>query len=265
MSDVGAAFAACRQEKRAAFVPYLMAGDPDLATSAELLAALEAGGADLIALGVPFSDPIGDGPILRRAAQRALVGGTTLSAILRLVARQRAGLRVPVVLVTYYNPVLRRGIERFAEQAEGSGVDGVLCVDLPPEEGEELAAALAERGVDLAHALAPQADRRRIRRIGEASRGFVYYASRPGVTGVREHLPADLPKRIKRVRRRLDLPLAVGFGISTPEQVGEVARVADGVVVGSALVREIEAHRGSRDLAARIEDEVARLRAGIER
>lgn len=265
MSEVGATFAACRAQKRAAFVPYLMAGDPDLATSPELLRALVAGGADLIALGVPFTDPIGDGPVLRRAAARALEAGTTLSGILRLVARRRAELGVPMVLVSYYNPILRRGVERFAEQVESSGIDALLCIDLPPEESEDLRTALGDHGVDLASTLAPQADRRRIRQVAELASGFVYYASRPGVTGVRERLPAYLPKRIKRVRRRLRLPLAVGFGLSTAEQVGVVARVADGVVVGSALVREVETHRGAADCASRLEQEVARLRAGVER
>lgn len=264
MSAIAAAFAACSEEKRAAFIPYLTAGDPDLATSAELLEALAAGGADLVELGVPFSDPIADGPVNQRAAERALASGTTLSGILRLVAEQRQRLGLPIVLFTYFNPIHRRGIERFAEQAESSGVDGVLCLDLPPEESDELAEALERRQIDPIYLLAPTSTRRRIKRVDALSRGFVYYVSRTGVTGQRENLPSYLLKQVKRLRRRLARPLAVGFGISTPEQVAEVASVADGVVVGSALVELVELHAGSGDLPGRLEREVARLRAGVE-
>lgn len=265
MSTISVAFEACREEKRAAFIPYLTAGDPDLPTSAELLDALASGGADLIELGVPFSDPIADGPVNQRAAERALASGTTLSGVLRLVAEQRERLGVPVVLFTYFNPIHRRGIEQFAEQAESSGVDGVLCLDLPPEESGELAEALEERGIDPIYLLSPTSTRRRVKRVDKLARGFVYYVSRTGVTGQREHLPSYLLKQVKRLRRRLSRPLAVGFGISTAEQVAEVASVADGVVVGSALVELVEIHAGSADLAGRIERQVARLRAGVER
>lgn len=264
MSEIGAAFEACRSERRAAFIPYLCGGDPDPSTSADLLRALVAGGADLVGVGVPFTHPILDGAVTRRATERALAAGATLSAILRLVARHRHELEAPIVLFTYYNPIHRRGAARFAEQAESSGVDGVVCLDLPPEEGEELSTALAERGVDLSFLLAPTTSRRRLRRIDDASRGFVYYLSRTGVTGTREHLPSHLLKRAKRLRRRLRLPLAVGFGLSSAEQIEKVAAVADGVVVGSALVERVEELLGSRDLPARLEEEVRRLRAGIE-
>lgn len=241
MTAIDNVFARCAEEGRAAFIPFLMAGDPGLDATAAFLEALAAGGADLIELGVPFSDPIADGPVNQRAAVRALQSGTKLSGILELVARHRDRLGVPIVLFTYFNPLFSRGIERFAEQAAASGVDGVLCVDLPPEEGEdELVPALRDQGVDAVFLLAPTSTRERVNRVAAMSSGFVYYVSRTGVTGERSALPSDLVRDLKRLRRRLDLPLAVGFGISSPLHVEAVGEVADGVVVGSALVRLVE-------------------------
>jgi tryptophan synthase alpha chain len=241
-----------------------MAGDPDLNATAEYLEALAAGGADIIELGVPFSDPIADGPVNQRAAVRALAAGTKLSAILQLVARHRDRIRVPVVLFTYFNPVHARGVERFAEQAAASGVDGVLCVDLPPEEGvRELVPALREHGVDSIFLLAPTSTRERVSKVAEVSTGFVYYVSRTGVTGERTALPGDLLRDVKRLRKRLDQPLAVGFGLSTPQQVAAVGEIADGVVVGSALVRFIEENAGAPGLPAMLEERARSLSAPL--
>lgn len=243
MSELAETFERCRKEGRAAFIPYLTAGDPSLESTAELLPSLVEAGADIIELGVPFSDPIADGPTNQRAAVRALASGTKLSGILDLVTQCRAQLGVPIVLFTYYNPIVARGIPRFAEQAAESGVDGVLCVDLPPEESErELAPALRSREVDNIFLLAPTSTRERIRQVASASSGFVYYVARTGVTGVRDELPPELLREVRRLRRKVGLPLAVGFGISTPEQAQAVGRVADGVVVGSALVKIVEEH-----------------------
>ncbi len=266
MSAIDEVFTRCAAEGRAAFIPFLMAGDPDLETTAALLDALAAGGADLIELGVPFSDPIADGPVNQRAAARALAGGTKLSAILQVVARHRDQLGVPIVLFTYFNPLMARGVERFAEQAAASGVDGVLCVDLPPEEAEsELAPALRRQGVDTVFLLAPTSTRERVHRVAAASSGFVYYVSRTGVTGERTALPAELTREIKRLRRRLDLPLAVGFGISSAAQVAEVGELANGVVVGSALVRLVEEHGADPALPALVEARVRELSAPLRR
>jgi tryptophan synthase alpha chain len=267
MSAIDEMFARCAAEGRSAFIPFLMAGDPDLETTAALLEALAAGGADLIELGVPFSDPIADGPVNQRAAARALAAGTKLSGILQLVARHRDRLAVPIVLFTYVNPILARGIERFAEQAAASGVDGVLCVDLPPEEAErELLPALRAQGVDTIFLLAPTSTRERVQRVAEASSGFVYYVSRTGVTGERAELPPELPREIKRLRRRLRrLPVAVGFGVSTPAQVAAVGDLADAVVVGSALVRLVEQMGGDPDLVPAIEQRVRDLTAPLRR
>ncbi len=260
MSAIDEVFARCRSERRAAFIPFLTAGDPDLRTTADLLQAFVDGGADIIELGVPFSDPIADGPVIQRASSRALESGTTLSGVLRLVARYRDQLGVPIVLFTYYNPIHARGVASFAEQASSSGIDGVLCVDLPPDEGRrEFVPTLRRRGLDTVFLLAPTSTRPRMRAVAENSSGFVYYVSRTGVTGEQKELPKELLRESKRLRRKLELPLAVGFGISTPRQVEAVAKVADGVVVGSELVHLIEEKTGAADLVAAVERRVREL------
>lgn len=234
------AFAAAKAERRAAFIPYITAGDPDLATTEALAVALAAAGADLLELGVPFSDPIADGPVNQAAAGRALGAGTTLVGILALVARLQPRLGIPVVLFTYFNPIHAYGVERFAEHAAASGVDGVLCVDLPPEEAEgAYLDALRAHGLDAIFLLAPTSTRERVRAVARAGSGFVYYVSRTGVTGEQSALPEALAREAKSLGKQLKLPLAVGFGISNRAQVAAVARLADGVVVGSALVRLI--------------------------
>ncbi len=264
MSAIDEVFQSCARENRAAFIPFLMAGDPDLAATAAHLDALAAGGADIIELGVPFSDPIADGPVNQRAAVRALAAGTKLSAILQLVARHRDKLGIPIVLFTYFNPIHARGVERFAEQAAASGVDGVLCVDLPPEEGErDFIPAMRAQGVDTIFLLAPTSTKERIDKVAAASSGFVYYVSRTGVTGEQAALPADLVRDVKKLRKRLGLPLAVGFGISTPEQVEAVGEIASGVVVGSALVRLVEEKGQDPDLSLLLEDRVRDLAAPL--
>ena len=257
---ISAAFARCRREKRAAFIPFIMAGDPRLEAMPDLMRALQAGGADLIELGVPFSDPIADGPINQRAATRALAAGTTLSSILRLVAEMRGEIEAPLVLFTYFNLIHRRGVERFAEQAAASGVDGVLCVDLPPDEAEEVTAPiLIAHGIAPIFLIAPTSSDERVKSVVRASRGFVYYASRSAVTGEKASLPPELLGDLRRLRRRVKLPIAVGFGISTPEQAAAVGGVADGVVVGSTLVRLIEEHGADPDLPAHLEARVREL------
>jgi tryptophan synthase alpha chain len=266
MTAIDAAFSRCAGEGRAAFIPFLMAGDPSLEATASFLGALAKGGADLIELGVPFSDPIADGPTNQRATVRALQAGTKLSGIFELVARQRDRLDVPIVLFTYFNPVHARGVERFAEQAAASGVDGVLCVDLPPEEGgRDLVPALRDQGVDSIYLLAPTSTKERVDKVAAASSGFVYYVSRTGVTGERAALPAELVRDVKRLRKRIALPIAVGFGISSPSQVAAVGEVADGVVVGSALVRLIEEKQADPALPTLLEQRVRELSEPLRR
>jgi tryptophan synthase alpha chain len=266
MTAIDDVFQSCAREGRAAFIPFIMAGDPDLGTTAALLDALAAGGADIIELGVPFSDPIADGPVNQRAAVRALAAGTKLSALLQLVARHRDKLGIPIVLFTYFNPIHARGVERFAEQAAASGVDGVLCVDLPPDEGErDFIPAMREQGVDTIFLLAPTSTRDRVNKVAACSSGFIYYVSRTGVTGERAALPSELVRDVKKLRKRLGQPLAVGFGLSTPEQVAAVGEIADGVVVGSSLVRLIEEKGGDPELPALLEERVRELSAPLRR
>ncbi len=263
MSEIERVFRQCRRERRAAFIPFLVAGDPDLDTTADLLDALVAGGADLIEVGVPFSDPIADGPVIQRAATRALLRGVTLSKVLALVAAKRSSLGVPIVLFSYFNPLQVRGAELFAEQAAASGVDGVLCVDLPPEQGDLLAPALTRQGLDTVFLLSPTSGPERVEKVARAASGFVYYVSVTGITGERRRVSKDLGKTVKKLRKKLDLPVAVGFGISTTEQVAEVAAMADGVVVGSALVRFVEEHAGHPRLARLLEEKVRELAAPL--
>lgn len=265
MSAIDLVFERCADEDRAAFIPFLMGGDPDLASLPRLLEALAAGGADLIEVGLPFSDPIADGPVNQRAATRALAAGASVAGILGAVATARQTVDVPIVLFSYYNPIRARGVELFAEQAASSGVDGVLCVDLPPEEAEETyLPALERNGLAPVFLLAPTSTTERMKRVGEVSKGFVYYVSRTGVTGERELLAKTLPKEVKRVRRKVDLPVAVGFGISSPEQVAAVGSFADGVVVGSALVRLVEEGGGDVErLAGRLDERVRELSAPL--
>jgi len=243
VSRIGRAFARASREGRAALVVFVEAGDPSLEVTERLLPALAAAGADVVELGVPFSDPIADGPAIQRASERGLASGARLSAVLDLVSRARAaGLDVPLVLFGYANPVLAMGEAAFAARAAGAGVDGALVTDLPPEEGAAFASTLRAARLDPVFLLAPSSPPRRANLVRRLSRGFVYVVSRPGVTGVRSDVPEGLPELVSRVRAGVGrLPVAVGFGISTPEQVRAVARIADGVVVGSAVVLAMEA------------------------
>jgi tryptophan synthase alpha chain len=250
---IAAAFATARRAGRCALIPYVTAGDPDLPTTRRLVGALRRGGADLVEIGVPFSDPIADGPVNQRAAERALRNGVTLRSCLGLAADLRRDGGPPVVLFTYYNPVHRMGVGPFALEAARSGVDGVLVTDLPLDEADDLRGALQEAGVDLVGLLAPTSSPERVRTVGELARGFIYFISRTGVTGVSDDLPAELAGQVRAAREASRLPIAVGFGIGRPEQVRSIASFADGVVVGSALVRLVEEHAAAPDLEDRVE------------
>jgi len=262
---IGRAFAAARAERRCALIPYVTAGDPDLGRTRAIARALGRAGADLIEIGVPFSDPIADGPVNQRAAERALRNGVTLRSCLDLAADLRAGGAPPVVLFTYYNPIHRMDPPAFARAARASGVAGVLVTDLPPEEAGDLRGALRAGGVDSIFLLSPTSSQQRIELVCRSASGFLYLISRTGVTGVREDVPEGLEGQIKAVRRATGLPIAVGFGIGHPEQAAAIAAYADGIVVGSALVRLIEEHGASPGLEGRIEEFCAALRAPLRR
>jgi len=242
---IAAAFERLRVEGRAGFVPFIMAGDPDLGVTRDLLRAAVDAGADLIELGVPFSDPMADGPALQRSAERALAAGTTLTGVLALVAELRKESSIPVVLFGYANPFLRYGAERLARDAAASGANGVLCVDLPPEEADDLEPALTAAGLDMIFLLAPTSDRTRLDRVAARARGFVYYVSITGTTGAAAPDVGQVAAMVTTVRERVGLPVGVGFGITGPEQAASVARIADAVVVGSALMQLVERHPGA--------------------
>lgn len=233
-------FAALRAEGRAAFVSYVMAGDPDLETGFEILRGLPGAGADIIELGFPFSDPMAEGVPIQRASLRSLQAGTTLKKTLDLVRRFRAeDSDTPIVLMGYLNPLLTHGLERFAADAADAGVDGLIVVDCPPEEAGPLADALDAAGVSLIRLTAPTTDDHRLKTVVKRTSGFVYYVSVAGVTGGKEAVAADVGPAVERIRAASGLPVAVGFGIRTPERAAEIARVADAAVVGSALVDEV--------------------------
>jgi len=235
-------FAALKAENRAGFVTYVMAGDPDAATTLSVLKGLPGAGADLIELGFPFSDPMAEGPTIQRAAQRGLASGMTLQGTLDLVAAFREGDGdTPVILMGYLNPVLNRGFPAFAAAAAKAGVDGLIIVDCPPEEADPLSDALEAEGIALIRLAAPTTDDKRLPMVIRRTSGFVYYVSVAGVTGVKSADPANVALAVTRLRNASGLPVAVGFGIRTPDQAAAVARVADAAVVGSALVDEIEA------------------------
>jgi tryptophan synthase alpha chain len=230
-------------------IAYITAGDPSLDASAKIVLAAAEAGADIIELGVPFSDPVADGPVIQRASERALRSGTTLTGVLELVRHLRTRTNVPLVLFSYFNPLLQMGLEKFAEAAASAGADGVLATDLTPEEAGEYRAALGSRALDTIFLAAPTSTDERIARIAEASTGFLYLVSRTGVTGAREVLPEGLPPLARRVRRFTSLPIAVGFGISAPAHVSVLGGIADAAVVGSALMAEVE-RAASADAAA---------------
>ncbi len=241
---ITATFDRLRAEGRAGFVPFIMAGDPSLDATGELLRAAADAGADLIELGVPFSDPMADGPGLQRSAERALTAGTTLTGVLALIAEFRRRSAIPIVLFGYANPFLRYGAERLAADAAASGADGVLCVDLPPEEADDLQLATDAARLDLIFLLAPTSDRARIQRVKARARGFVYYVSITGTTGAAAPDPREVATMVQSVRDQVGLPVGVGFGITEPAQAAAVAKIADAVVVGSAVMRLVEEHPG---------------------
>ncbi len=247
---IASMFAAARERGEAALVTYLMAGDPDLATAKAAALACADGGADLIEIGMPFSDPIADGPTIQRAAERALAGGTNIASALALAAHVRARSPVRLALMGYLNPVLSYGLARFFADAARAGVDAVILPDLPPEEAGDLRRAADAAGVRTVFLLAPTSTEARRRAAADAASGFLYFVSVTGVTGARRALPQDLAARVAEVRAASPVPVVVGFGVSTPAQAQEVARLADGVVVGSAIVARL-AEKGSR--AARAE------------
>ena len=252
MSRIDEAFARIKASRNGpGLVAYVTAGDPDLRRTPEILASLADNGADVLEVGVPFSDPLADGPVIQRASERALAGGTTLRATLAMIEKARPRIAAPIVLFTYANPVLRMGEREFAAAATGAGVDGVLMLDLPVEEAGPFRETLIGSDLDPIFLLSPTTTDERIRASAALGRGFLYAISRLGVTGARAQVAPDAQPLVNRIRAQSGLPVAIGFGISRPEHVAEVGRWADAAVVGSALVNVIAEHGGEPDVAAR--------------
>ncbi len=260
---IAAKFHELRARGESALIPYIVAGDPDLERTAQLVIELEARGADLIELGVPFSDPMADGPANQRASARGLASGATLAAIMAMVEELRKATEIPLILFGYFNPILHYGCERLCADAARAGMDALLVVDLPPEEADELARPAHAAGLDLIYLLAPTTPIERSNRIARSASGFLYYVSVTGVTGARAQLAADLEHNLAELRSVTKLPIGVGFGISTPEQARQVAAFADAVVVGSAISQLIENNVAADGLVSKVGEFAGALKAAM--
>ena len=265
MNRIDQMFQRLRARGEKALIPFITAGDPDLETTKALVLELEERGADLVELGVPFSDPLADGITIQRASQRALQGGASLAKILALLKEVRRASEIPMVVMSYYNPILRFGLWRFAEEAAASGVDGVIVPDLPPEEAGELRRFSEKEGLYTIFLLTPTSTEARIELVISASQGYIYYVSLKGVTGARDRLAFGLREAVERMKARTEKPIVVGFGIGSPEQAREVSRYADGVIVGRAIVAKVEESLGRADLVAKVGEFVAALKAAMGR
>lgn len=234
---IGAKFDSLRADGKKAFIPYIMSGDPDIKTTESLILTMEECGADVIELGVPFTDPLADGPTIQRAAERSLAKGTNLSKIIRFVSSVRKKTDIPLVLMTYCNPVFKYGFTRFAADAANAGVDGVIVPDLPPDEAGDFVGEARHKDLDTIFLLAPTSTDDRIKLVSRASSGFIYYVSITGITGSKLVIDRSIKKSIRKIRAVSDKPVCVGFGVSTPEEAGITASIADGVIIGSAIVK----------------------------
>ncbi|TMQ25929.1 MAG: tryptophan synthase subunit alpha [Nitrospirae bacterium] len=256
-------FATLRQRGEKALIAYVMAGDPSLQDTEQLVVELEQAGADIIELGVPFSDPIADGPVIQQAAERALRSGTSLRTILSMVTRLRARTQIPLILMAYYNNIHAFGPERFCHEAAQAGVDGVIMPDMPPDEAGPLRGPAAAAGLPLIFLLAPTSTEERRTFVARQSQGFVYYVSLTGITGAKLHNMADVAKNVEKIRKVTRVPVAVGFGVATPEDAAKVAAIADGVIVGSAIVKQIAAYGQKPEMVKHVAGFVRSLKAAM--
>ncbi len=250
MSRIAETFATLKSQSRKGFIPFITAGDPDLQTTRELIVELARAGATLIELGIPFTDPMADGPVIQRASERALRHAFGIADVLSIVAEARQQTGVPIILFSYFNPLLHFEIDKLAREAQRAGVDGVLVTDLVPEEADNVGAMLEQHDLDMIFLIAPTSTDERLRLVAEHASGFIYAVSRAGITGAREQVSAEAEKLVNRMRKFSELPIAVGFGISTPEHVSDVWRYADAAVVGSAIVAKMESIESSTDLVS---------------
>ena len=257
-------FAELRARNEKALIVYLTAGDPSLDITKQLIFALEKSGVDILEIGVPFSDPTADGPVIQAAAQRSLKAGTTLEGVLKMVADVRKVSDIPIVLFGYFNPIFAYGVKKFAQAARNAGVDGVLVVDLPYEEAKELRDYTDAVGIDFISLIAPTTDKERLKKIVSKACGFLYYISITGITGTAAPKIGNIKTEVNKIRKTTKLPVAVGFGISKPEQAREIGRFADGVVIGSAVVRMIDENKNSRELLKIVSDYVRDIKKALK-
>ena len=265
MSRIEKKFSELKQADEAALIPFITAGDPDLQTTLKIMRALEAGGADCIELGIPFSDPTADGPTIQRASERALRSHITLTQILRMLRQFRCGSELPVILFGYFNPFFKFGLQTFCRYSAQAGADAILCVDLPPEESEELKRWTDAEEMDLIFLLSPTSGEERVKLVAQKGRGFIYYVSVTGVTGARQSFDDQLRSQVAEVRRVMSVPVGVGFGISTPQQAAWIVEFADAVVIGSALVEAIEHANGSSAKAKSARDFMAKIKRAMKK
>jgi len=263
MSRISKTFEKLRSEGKKALIPFITAGYPDINTTEKFIYELEKSGADLIELGVPFSDPMADGPIIQMASERSLANGTNLKMILELVKKVRMKTDIPIILMGYYNPFFIYGLKRVSRDAKDAGVDGVLIVDLPPEEAGEMKVQTDSTGLDIIFLLTPTSDDKRINLITKNGTGFIYYVSLTGVTGIRSELDRDIRKQITKIRKKTNLPVGVGFGISSPVHAKRVAKWADAVVVGSAIIKIVENSGSKRQMVQRVSKFVNNLKKAM--
>jgi tryptophan synthase alpha chain len=264
MNRIERKFYRLRQHNKKAVVVYLTAGDPSIEKTKEIICALDGAGVNIVEIGVPFSDPTADGPVIQAASRRALDKGVTLELILEMIRDIRTMTDIPIVLFGYYNPIYAYGNERFAARASESGVDGILVVDLPPEESPELRRYTDRAGIDFIRLIAPTTDDERIGNIVGDAKGFLYYISVTGVTGTAKPEPAVIERDVRRIRQRSDLPVVAGFGISTPEQASQIAGLADGIVLGSVFVRIISENADREDLPAIVSSFAGKIRRACD-
>ena len=264
MGRITEKFIYLREKKEKALIVYLTAGDPSLAVTKNLIFTLEKAGADILEIGFPFSDPTADGPVIQAAAQRALKNGTTLEGVLKLIKEVRQASQIPIVLFGYFNPLFAYGVKKFADKAKRSGVDGVLVVDLPPEEAQELREHTDAAGMDFIYLIAPTTGQERTCSIAAEAAGFLYYVSITGVTGTAKPLISEIKTAVEKIRKITKLPIAVGFGISQPKQAHEIARFADGIVIGSAVVRLIYENKNRRDLLKKVASYIKGIKKALK-
>jgi len=263
MNRIDALFKDLKSKRKKALIVYIAAGDPNLRATEKLVIELEKSGVNLVELGIPFSDPLADGPTIQKASQRALTRGVNVKSILRMVRSVRKKVKIPLVFMTYFNIISRYGIGRFVKDSKKAGVDGVIVPDLPPEEAKELVKIAGKNNFDTIFLAAPTSTKERLKKISGKSKGFIYYVSLTGVTGARKKLPSDIIQNVRRLKKITKKPVCVGFGISEPKQAKKISRLADGIIIGSAVIKVIEKNLGKKNLYDKVKKFVKSIESAV--